>query len=521
VKRREFVAILGAAAAWPLAGYAQQPERIRRVGVLVPWQENDTRAGVAALGTALAEFGWVEDKNIRIDYRFAAGGNPTLFKTYAAELVELSPDVMLVNGTPGLAAMREQTRTIPIVFVNVSEPVGQGFVQSLARPGGHITGFSDADALLMGKWLQLLKDLAPAVTRVAVIFNPDTAPFAALYNGAIETAAPSFGMTVTLAPVRDDAGIEEAIAAHAREPNGALIDYPQPFNATHGGAIIDAATRHRLPLMSSLAITRAGGLMSYWISQIGLFAQAASYIDRILKGASPADLPVQQPTGYKLIINLKTAKALGLPFLQPCSTSPTRSSSNSLPDRAIRTNMPRRDGGTADGVSKNYYLIDINVSIAILLQIRVVRRIGATESVAELQKQQKNGGSSCCFCSPNLAGLAETAADAESGHRYTDPRCCLLFRGPGIEEYQSLDPDRSLPRAREATAPPTEAPALLSSAEASSAQDFCRERDPLLFCGRHCACAGRNRGTACGEWINLAACGSKSTALGMLCWEGT
>ena len=256
MKRREFVAILGAAAAWPLAGYAQQPERIRRVGVLVPWQENDARAGVAALGTALAGFGWVEDKNIRIDYRFAPGGNPTLFKTYAAELVELSPDVILVNGTPGLAAMREQTRTIPLVFVNVSEPVGQGFVQSLARPGGNITGFSDADALLMGKWLQLLKDLAPAVTRVAVIFNPDTAPFAALYNGALKTAAPSFGMTVTLAPVRDDAGIEEAIAAHAREPNGALIDYPQPFNATHGGAIIDAATRHRLPLMSSLAITR-------------------------------------------------------------------------------------------------------------------------------------------------------------------------------------------------------------------------------------------------------------------------
>ncbi len=312
MRRRSFITILGGAAAWPLAGYAQQPERVRRVGVLMDRPENDpiARASVAALGKALADLGWVEGKNIRIDYRFAAS-DPTLFKTYAAELVGLSPDAILASSTPGLAAVREQTRTIPIVFVNVSDPVDQGFVQSLARPGGNITGFTDSDAPVLGKWLQLLKDVTPSVTRVAVIFNPGN-PALDLYNRAIETAAPSLGMTVTRAPVHDDAGIEEAIAAQAREPNGALILLPSAFNATHGGAVIAAAARHRLPLVSGAAITRAGGLMTYWIDVLGLYAQAAPYIDRILKGASPADLPVQQPTKYSLIINLKTAKALGL-----------------------------------------------------------------------------------------------------------------------------------------------------------------------------------------------------------------
>jgi putative ABC transport system substrate-binding protein len=282
-----------------------------RVGVLIQWPENDprSRASVSALTRALADFGWVEGKNIRIDYRFAAD-NPTLFKTYAAELVGLSPDAILASTTPGLAAVREQTRTIPIVFVHVSDPLGQGFVQSLARPGGNITGFTDSDAPVLGKWLQLLKDIAPSITRVAVIFNPGN-PALDLYK-AIEAAAPSLRMMVTLAPVRDDAGIEEAIAAQAREPNGGLIVLPSPFNTTREMAIAAAAVRHRLPLISGSAVTRAGGLMSYWIDGAALYTQAAPYIDRILKGASPSDLPVQQPTRYKLIINLKTAKALGL-----------------------------------------------------------------------------------------------------------------------------------------------------------------------------------------------------------------
>ncbi len=264
-----------------------------------------------AFWRGLADFGWAEGKNIRIDYRFAAG-DPTLIKTYAAELVGLSPDAILTGSSVAVAALQRQTRTIPIVFVNASDPVGQGFVQSLARPGGNITGFTDAEAPLHAKWLQLLKDIAPSVARVAVIFNPDTLPPAPLFNRAIEAAAPSLGLTVTLAPVHDHAGIEEAIAAQAREPGGGLIFLPSPFGRAHGGAIVSAALRHRLPLISHPDTSRLGGLMSYWPDPYDGFARAASYIDRILKGASPADLPVQQPTKYKLIINLKTAKALGL-----------------------------------------------------------------------------------------------------------------------------------------------------------------------------------------------------------------
>jgi len=268
VKRRGFIAVTAGMAAWPLAGHAQQAERLRRVGVLMPYAENDpiTRAFVTAFAQALERFAWVEGKNIRIDYRFASG-DPALFKTYAAELVGLSPDAILASSPPAVAALREQTRTIPIVFVLVVDPVGLGFAQSLARPGGNITGFSGYDAPMMGKWLQLLKKVAPRVSRVAVIFNP----------------------------------------------GGSLLTLPDSFNATHRDAIIAAASRLSLPLMGLIDIfPRAGALMSYGIDPVDLYAQAASYIDRILKGASPADLPVQQPTKFSLVINLKTARALGL-----------------------------------------------------------------------------------------------------------------------------------------------------------------------------------------------------------------
>jgi putative tryptophan/tyrosine transport system substrate-binding protein len=302
----------GAAVAQPLAGHAQQPERLRRVGVLIGFPENHpvTHALVTAFAQALGRFGWVEGKNIRIDYRFAAG-DPTLFKTYAAELVGLEPDAILASPGPAVAALREQTRTIPIVFVIVPDPVGHGFVQSLARPGGNITGFSSYDAPIMGKWLQLLKEVAPSVTHVAVIFNPDTA-LSQLANREIVAAAPSLDIKVTLAPVHDDVGIEEAIVAQAREPEGGLISLPDSFNTSHRDVIIAAAARHSLPLIGTLDFPAAGALMSYFFSGVDLHAQAASYIDRILKGANPADLPVQYPTKYKLIINLKTAKALGL-----------------------------------------------------------------------------------------------------------------------------------------------------------------------------------------------------------------
>ena len=313
MKRRRFIVVLGGAAVCPLAGHAQQPEGVRRVGVLMSPPESSpvTRASVTAFVQALKGFGWVEGENIRIDYRFAAG-DPTLLKTYAAELVGMSPDAILTGSSAAVVALRQQTRTIPIVFTGVGDPVGQGFVQSLARPGGNITGFGANDPSLLGKWLQLLKEIAPRVTRVAVIFNPDTAPFAPLFNRAIEAAAPSLGVTVTLAPVHDDAGIEEAIAAQAREPGSGVVSLPEPFTTSHRDAIIAAASRHNLPLIGTLQYASAGGLIAYWFNGIDLHAQAASYIDSILRGVSPADLPVQYPTKYSLIINLKTAKALGL-----------------------------------------------------------------------------------------------------------------------------------------------------------------------------------------------------------------
>ena len=314
MNRRGFIVVVAGAAVWPLAGHAEQPERLRRVGVLNAFPENDpvNRASVAAFAGALEQLGWVEGENIRIDYRFAAG-DPVRFKTYAAELVGLSPDAILASNTPAVAALQQQTRTIPIVFVIVADPVGQGFVQSLARPGGNITGFSVYDAPLMGKWVQLLKEVAPYVTRVAVIFNPDTAPYAALLNRGIEAAAPSLGMTATFAPVHDDPGIEDIVAAQEREPGGGLIALPDSFNTSHRDVIIAAASRHRLPVMGAADyFARAGGLMSYGFDLVDQYAQAASYIDRILKGASPGDLPVQQPTKYSLTINLKTATALGL-----------------------------------------------------------------------------------------------------------------------------------------------------------------------------------------------------------------
>jgi putative ABC transport system substrate-binding protein len=313
MRRRAFFSVAGGAAALAFAAHAQQPERMRRVGVLITFPENDplSQTIVTAFAEALGRFGWVEGKNIRVDYRFAAG-DPALFKTCAAELVGLMPDVILASIPPAVTALLKQTRTIPIVFVLVIDPIRLGFVQSLARPAGNMTGFTGWDPPVMGKWLQLLKEVAPKVTRVAVIFNPDTTA-STLFNRAIEATAPSVGMTVRLTPVHDDDAIEEAIAAQAREPGGGLICLPDSFIVTHRDAVIAAAARYGLPLFGpSEVFPRSGALMSYFFDIVGVYAQAASYIDRILKGASPADLPVQQPTKYSLIINLKTAKALGL-----------------------------------------------------------------------------------------------------------------------------------------------------------------------------------------------------------------
>jgi putative ABC transport system substrate-binding protein len=312
MRRRELLILGSTAIAWPFAVHAKQPERMGRVGVLMPFPKNDpaSQARVTAFAQTLLRLGWVEGKNIHINYRFVAG-DPALYRAYAAELVGLAPDAILASPTTAVAELRQLTQTIPIVAVYLVDPVRLGFVRSLARPGGNITGFSSFDAPLIGKWLQLLKEVAPSVTRVAIIFNPDIVPgFHPIVDSEI-AAARSLGVTATLAPVHDEAAIEEAVAALARQPGG-LITLPDSFNVTHRDVIIAAAARHGLPDIGIDIFLRSGGLMSYWFDSVDLYAQAASYIDRILKGTSPADLPVQQPTKYLLIINLKTAKALGV-----------------------------------------------------------------------------------------------------------------------------------------------------------------------------------------------------------------
>jgi putative ABC transport system substrate-binding protein len=314
INRRDFITLLGSAAAWPIAARGQQGDRVRRIGALNSWAEEDSlgRATAAAFDRGLQRLGWVEGKNVHIDYRFASS-DPVLFKKYAAELVGLSPDVILASASPAVEALKPLTRSIPIVFAVVADPIEQDFVQSLARPGGNITGFSATDAQLAGKWLALLKDVAPYVTRVAVMYNPATAPFARLYiDGAIQ-AAPNFGMTVTRASVRDDTSIEEAVAVLARQPGGGLVVLPEAFTDAHRGLVAAAALRYRLPTVGlNDQFPRAGGLMSYYVDMVEIHGQAASYVDLILKGANPADLPVQQPTKFQFVLNLATAKALGL-----------------------------------------------------------------------------------------------------------------------------------------------------------------------------------------------------------------
>ncbi len=309
MRRRGFLWALATGLASPLGAHALQTERLRRVGVLMHLSESDSRAYMTAFVRELACLGWTEGKNIRIDYRFPTG-DPSLFKKYAAELVALSPDALLASTPPAVIALRDQTRDLPIVFVLGGDPLRLGYVQSLARPGGNITGLSSYNEPFMGKWLQLLKEVAPNVTRIAAIFNPDTNLQPQFTNQA--EAASSLGVTVTLAPVRDTAGIEKVISALAREPGGGLVILPDAFSVTHRDLIIAAALQHGLPLISVPTFARAGGLMSYYLDTFHLYGRAASYIDRILRGAKPADLPVEQPTKFSLIINLKTANALGL-----------------------------------------------------------------------------------------------------------------------------------------------------------------------------------------------------------------
>jgi putative ABC transport system substrate-binding protein len=299
MRRREFVILLGggAAAAWPLAARAQQSNRLRVVGVLLAMAPDDPEAQlrIKAFEAGLRELGWTEGRNLRLEYRWA-GGDAALLRKQATELVGLAPDLILATSTPVLAALRQE-KTLPIVFVQVTDPIGGGFVPNLARPGGSLTGFTSFEFTIGSKWLEALKHVAPAVTRVALIFNPDTAPFAHLFWQPVEDAAPSFDVEPMQAPVRDVGEIERTIAAFARNANGGLMVLPDVSTTNHRDLIIALAARHRLPAIYPYRyFATSGGLMSYGSDLADIYRRAASYVDRILKGAVPGDLPVQPVT---------------------------------------------------------------------------------------------------------------------------------------------------------------------------------------------------------------------------------
>jgi putative ABC transport system substrate-binding protein len=315
VKRREFITLLGGAAAWPLAAGAQSGPQ-RRVGVLMNGAATDAEAQsyMAAFVQGLRQLGWVEGQNLRLDIRWNAG-DAALARTYAAQLIGLMPDVILAVTTVNLEIVRQATSTAPVVFVQVSDPVAQGFVASLPKPGGNLTGFSGTEFSIGGKWLDLLKEIAPGLARVAIMFNPDTAPQAKFFMRSIEAAASSLRVQSVVVPVRVTADIDHAIESLARAPSGGLILTTDPFTNLRQQLIAELASRHRLPAISWVPdFPKNGGLMSYGatINFRDQFRQAAGYVDRILKGEKPADLPVQAPTRYELVINLKTAKALGI-----------------------------------------------------------------------------------------------------------------------------------------------------------------------------------------------------------------
>jgi putative ABC transport system substrate-binding protein len=312
MKRREFITLLGgAAAAWPLAARAQQTDRVRRIGVFMNSAADDPegQARNTAFVQALQQLGWTDGRNARIDTRWGTDAGST--RKYAAELVALAPDVILASASTATSALQQTTRTVPIVFVTVIDPVGAGYVESLARPGGNLTGFSLFEYGLSGKWLELLKEIAPGVTRVAVI--RDTAVGSGVGQYAIiQAVAPSLGVELRPIDMRDAGEIERAVVAFARVPNSGLIIVGAPSAVVHRNLIVTLAARHQLPAVYPLSyFARSGGLMSYGPDSIEPYRRAAGYIDRILKGEKPADLPVQAPTKYELTINLKTAKALG------------------------------------------------------------------------------------------------------------------------------------------------------------------------------------------------------------------
>ena len=314
MKRREFITLLGgAAASWPLAAHAQQSERVRRVGVLMPLAADDPQSlrRLTAFVQGLQQLGWTDSRNVRIDVRWAAG-DPDRFRRYAAELVGLAPDVILAAAVSSMMPLQQATRSVPLVFVQVTDPVGAGFVASLARPGGNATGFTLFEFGVSAKWLELLKEVAPRLTRVAVLRDPSSSTGIGQF-AAMQGVAPALGVELSPIGVSDPGEIERTMAEFARGSNGGLILVPTAQTLIHRELIITLAARHQLPTIYPYRyFVTAGGLMCYGPDEIEQYRQGASYIDRILKGEKPADLPVQAPTKFELAINLKTAKALGL-----------------------------------------------------------------------------------------------------------------------------------------------------------------------------------------------------------------
>jgi putative ABC transport system substrate-binding protein len=313
MRRREFITGIGAAAGWPFAARAQQSRTLRRVGVLTPVAETDPegRARIGALRQGLEKLNWIEERNYQLDYRWTTDDADQL-RAAAAKLVQSAPDVIVVNSTVMLAALKKETQTLPVVFVQVPDPVAGGFVASLARPDGNITGFTNFEFALGGKWLTLLREISPRLTRLAVIQNPGD-PASAEYTRAIRAAARSLGLQVSEDDARDDREIERTIATFAREPNGGVVVLPGVFTLVHQDEIVGSIARHRLPAVYPYRyFITGGGLISYGVETVDLYRRAASYVDRILKGEKPANLPVQAPVKFEMVINLKTAKVFGL-----------------------------------------------------------------------------------------------------------------------------------------------------------------------------------------------------------------
>jgi putative ABC transport system substrate-binding protein len=313
MRRRDFIAVAGSVAAWPMVAPAQQPGKMRRIAVLMSFVVNDPEglSRASALENGLRKLGWIKGHNLGIEYRWA--GNPEVLRTDAAELLGMAPDLILANSTPVMAVLREQRYTVPIVFTQVTDPVGEGLVQNLAHPGGYLTGFTSFEFSIGTKWLETLKQAAPYVTRVALLFNPQTAPFADLFWRPIEAVASSFAVVPTQVGPPTFAELERIIDAFAREPNGGLIVLPDVSTVNYRDGVIGLAARHRLPAVyPERVFAVSGGLLSYGSDVSDIFRRAAGYVDRILKGEKAADLPVQAPAKYELVINLRTAKAIGL-----------------------------------------------------------------------------------------------------------------------------------------------------------------------------------------------------------------